>query len=81
MLERQKYETLRSELKIARTSSGLLQKDLAATLQRPQSYISKIESGERSIDVIEFINYCNALGVDSASFIKKVSQIFWLFNE
>ena len=76
MLERQKYETLRSELKIARTSSGLLQKDLAATLQRPQSYISKIESGERSIDVIEFINYCNALGVDSASFIKKVSQIF-----
>ena len=76
MLERQKYEIPRSELKRARTTSGLLQKDLAAILHRPQIYVCKIESGERSIDVIEFLNYCHALGIDSAIFIKKFDEIF-----
>jgi len=76
MLERQKYELFRAELKKARLSSGLLQKDLAKLLHRPQSYISKIESGERSIDIVEFINYCQAIGIDSAKFIKKVAEKF-----
>lgn len=76
MLERQKYEFFRSELKKARLSSGLLQKDLAKLLHRPQSYISKIESGERSIDVVEFIYYCQAMGIDSAKFIKRVTDKF-----
>jgi len=76
MLERQKYEFFRSELKKARLSSGLLQKDVATSLHRPQSYISKIESGERSIDVVEFINYCDAIGIDSAKFIKKITDKF-----
>lgn len=76
MLEREKYEFFRSELKKARITSGLLQKDLAKSLHRPQSYISKIESGERSIDVVEFINYCQAIGIDSAKFIKRVSDKF-----
>ncbi len=74
MLERQKYEFFRSELRKARLSSGLLQKDLAKSLRRPQSYISKIESGERSIDVIEFISYCQAIGIDASSFIKSVAD-------
>jgi transcriptional regulator with XRE-family HTH domain len=74
MLERQKYEYFRSELKKARLSSGLLQKDLAKLLHRPQSYISKIESGERSIDIVELINYCQAIGIDSAKFIKRISD-------
>jgi transcriptional regulator with XRE-family HTH domain len=76
MLEREKYEFFRSELKKARITSGLLQKDLAKSLLRPQSYISKIESGERSIDVVEFINYCQAIGIDSAKFIKRVADKF-----
>ena len=76
MLERQKYELFRSELKKARLSSGLLQKDLAKLLNRPQSYISKIESWERSIDVVEFINYYHAVGIDSAKFIKRVADKF-----
>jgi transcriptional regulator with XRE-family HTH domain len=76
MLERQKYEFFRSELKKARLTSGLLQKDLAKSLHRPQSYISKIESGERSINVVEFMNYCQAIGIDPAKFIKKISDKF-----
>ena len=52
MLERQKYEFLRSELKKARLDADLLQTDLASILKKPQSYISKIESGERSLDIL-----------------------------
>jgi transcriptional regulator with XRE-family HTH domain len=71
MLERQKYEFLRSELKKARIEAEILQSDLAKTLKKPQSYISKIESGERGMDVIEFIGYCRGIGLDPAKWLKK----------
>ena len=76
MLERQKYELLRSELKKARLDRDVLQKDLAKTLKKPQSYISKIESGERNLDVIEFIQYCEGLGMDPSKWLKKLTNKF-----
>ncbi len=76
MLERQKYEFLRSELKKARVEGGILQKDLAKTLRKPQSYISKVESGERSMDVIEFVDYCKGLGLEPSKWLKKITDKF-----
>lgn len=76
MLERQKYELLRSELRNARLQAKLLQADLAKILKKPQSYISKVESGERNLDVIEFTTYCNALGLDSSKWLKKLIDKF-----
>ena len=76
MLERQKYELLRSELKKARVEGGILQKDLAKTLRKPQSYISKIESGERNLDVVEFIQYCEGLGIDPTKWLRKLTEKF-----
>ena len=76
MLERQRYELLRSELKKARLESAILQKDLAKTLKKPQSYISKVESGERNIDVIEYVSYCNALGLDPSKWLRKLIDRF-----
>ena len=76
MLERQKYDYLRSELKKARIEGKLLQADLAKILKKPQSYISKVESGERNMDVIEYINYCNALGLESHKHLKKMTDAF-----
>ena len=74
MLERQKYEYLRSELKKARLEAGLLQSQLAKSLKKPQSYISKIESGERGLDVIEYLSYCSALGMDPVKWLKKLVE-------
>ena len=71
MLERQKYEFLRSELKKTRLAASLRQIDLAKILKKPQSYVSKIESGERNLDVIEFMAYTTALGIDPSKWIKK----------
>jgi len=76
MLERQKYEFLRSELKKARLDADLLQADLASILKKPQSYISKVESGERSLDIIEFVDYCKGLGLEPSKWLKKIADKF-----
>ena len=76
MLERQKYEFLRSELKKARLDADLLQADLASILKKPQSSISKVESGERSLDIIEFVDYCKGLGLEPFKWLKKITDKF-----
>jgi len=38
-------------------------RDLAERLEVPHSFIGKVEQGERRLDVVEFIQYCDALGV------------------
>ena len=71
MLEHQKYEFLRSELKKTRIAASLRQVDLAKLLKKPQSYISKIESGERNLDLIEFLSYLTALGIEPSKWVKR----------
>lgn len=47
------YKIIIKRLREVRESVGLNQTDAAKKLRKPQSYISKIESGERRLDVIE----------------------------
>jgi ribosome-binding protein aMBF1 (putative translation factor) len=56
------YRTLIGGLAKAREAKGLSQRDLAEQLAVPQSIVSKIEVGERGIDVVEFIVIAQALG-------------------
>lgn len=44
-----------------RKSKGITQQDLADRLSRPQSYIAKVETGERRLDVVEFIEWASAI--------------------
>ena len=39
-------------------------------LRRPQSFVSKIESGERRLDVLELADLCRIYGVDLCDFIR-----------
>ena len=45
-----------------RKNAGLTQKQLADALQREQSFIWRIEHGERRLDMVEFFWLCRALG-------------------
>jgi len=47
------YGLFKKRLKEAREQSGLTQKDVAKLLGKPQSFISKCESGERRVDYVE----------------------------
>jgi len=48
-----RYRQFRKRLKEARLAAGLTQIDAARALRQHQSYVSKCESGERRVDVIE----------------------------
>ena len=71
-LNKREYKILLEQLYRLRLGSGLRQSDLADKLQVPQSFISKIESGERRIDLIELREICIALG----SYLKEFTNEF-----
>ncbi len=65
----QDYACFRAMLVEARTRGALTQAELASRLRRPQSFVSKYESGERRLDHVEFLEVARALGVEAADFI------------
>jgi len=73
------YEYFRSLIVEAREKSGLTQTDVASKLSRPQSFVSKYESGERRLDIVEFLQVCNALGVEPRSIIADVES--WIHEQ
>lgn len=55
-----------------RVDAGLRQADLAKKLGEPQSFVSRYESGERRLDVLELRHICTVLGVSLADFIERL---------
>lgn len=66
------YNRLRRALSNARATANLKQADLAVRLGKPQSYVSKVELGERRLDVIEYADYAIALGIDPVRLLRQV---------
>ena len=64
-------ESLRNALKVMRKTAGLNQSQLAQKLDKPQSFVSKYESGERKIDAVELIELIQCLDESPETFIKK----------
>ena len=54
-----------------RVGAGLTQQELAQRLKIPQSTISKVESGQRKIDLVELKIWCEAAGFTLVDFVKK----------
>lgn len=48
----------------ARIKAGLSQQQLAAKLKRHQSFVARLESGERRIDVVEFTVLARIIGFE-----------------
>ena len=51
------YRTVIRRLREARLNAGLKQNEVAKRLGKPQSYVSKIERGERRLDVVELNSF------------------------
>jgi transcriptional regulator with XRE-family HTH domain len=56
-----------------REAAGLTQAQLAEKLGEYQSFVARLESGQRRIDVIEFIEISRVLNFDSAKALKKIA--------
>jgi len=67
-----RYEWFCEVLVKARKKNGLTQMQVAAELGTPQSYVSKYESGERRLDVVEFIAVATALGEDPLELLRQI---------
>ena len=59
-----------------RKLAGLSQSELARRLNQYQSFIARIESGQRAIDVVEFLAICEAIGrVTPTSILRDVQKM------
>src|SRR6185437_1968682 len=67
-----RHKALIAALKAARESAGITQRELARRLDRAHSFVGKIESGERQLNVLEFCEYVDTLGAEAAELIRAV---------
>jgi transcriptional regulator with XRE-family HTH domain len=68
------YGELRDALITARREAGLSQEKLAAKLGRAQTFVSKIELGERRLDLIELVVWAEALDVDARGIVERLQK-------
>lgn len=68
------YQQLCALLRQVRRESGQTQVQVAERLQVPQSFVSKYESGERRLDVIELRHVAEALGTTLASIVSRLPR-------
>jgi transcriptional regulator with XRE-family HTH domain len=68
-------QALASLLRQMRVDAGLRQVDLARALGEPQSYVSRYESGEQRLDLIEVRTVCRAMGLSLAELIRTFEDI------
>ncbi len=65
------YRHLLALLREVRQNAGLTQTELANKLGKPQSYVSKYEAGERSLDLMELLKLCATIGIPLTNFVAK----------
>jgi transcriptional regulator with XRE-family HTH domain len=66
------YQLVIKILRDARIKKGITQVKLAEALGRPQSFIAKVENGERKLDVVEFALIAHLLGVDAGAVMERI---------
>lgn len=64
-----------SLLRDERKKAGLSQNLLAERLNKPQSFVAKVEKGERRLDLLEFLAISSALGADPVNIIRKLQKL------
>jgi transcriptional regulator with XRE-family HTH domain len=65
------YAAMLKLLREARERAGLTQVELAAALDQSQSFVSKVEAGDRRLDLVQLRTILRALGVGLSEFVAK----------
>jgi transcriptional regulator with XRE-family HTH domain len=68
-----RYNSVIEMLRSARVGAKLSQTALAAKLGKRQQFVSKYESGERRLDIIEFVDVAIALEVDVLAVLRRLT--------
>jgi transcriptional regulator with XRE-family HTH domain len=66
------YRHLPELLRLMREEAGLTQRDLGRRMKKPQSWIYNCESGNRRVDVTEFVAWCRGCVADPLKAFKRV---------
>ena len=67
-----RYGRLRSIFKQRREELGLSQRQLATRIRRDKNFVNLFETGDRSMDVVEFLPYCKALRLDPIEVMRQL---------
>lgn len=70
----QEMQVLTQWLKQERESQQLSMRALAERMDKPHSYIQKVEQGERRLDVVEYVWYCRSLKIEPQTGLDLVQQ-------
>lgn len=62
-------------LKAARLNTGMTQADIANRLGRPQSYVAKLEAGERGLSAVDLVFLAAALGLEPSVLLDQVIDV------
>jgi transcriptional regulator with XRE-family HTH domain len=65
-----RYARLVHALREIRKQNNVTQIQLAERLGKPQSYIAKVETLERKLDIVEFVDWCKAISADPTLLIR-----------
>jgi len=68
----ERHKALISLLIEAREKAGLTQTELAEKIGEYQSFVARLESGQRRVDVVEFLELAEVLGFDASSAINEL---------
>ena len=71
-LGRPRHEALRGFIVEQREQAGLTQHEVSARLDRPQSFIASIETGQRRVDVVELLDLAKAIGFDPHDAVRRL---------
>ena len=68
------YRHVATVIASTRAASGLSQRELARRLNTHPSVVAKIETGQRRLDVLEFIDIAHALGVEPDGLLARITS-------
>jgi transcriptional regulator with XRE-family HTH domain len=68
------YSLFLELLRNARESKGLTQTEVAQRLGQTQSFVSKVERGERRLDIVELRAFCSAIDINFTTFVGRIEK-------